>query len=343
MPIQGALSTCQPGYEGYLARETEALGLAVAGRGPGWIQSAVPANTPARGAALAEAAFAHQVLEAPVAVDGSGVNELAHALVDWFAESLQGERVSEAWPCWFAAAADAPGLTRRVTSVEAAFGALLKRKLGRIARLASARVPRVGPARGLFVWFSDFGAARASRTAFFCGPARMADDPAAPSRSYLKIEEAYGIVGADPGPGESVCDLGAAPGGWSYSAAKRGARVVALDNGPLKGGALGNPRIEHRMEDAFRFSPAPGAAYDWLFCDLVEDPRHVLRGIVAPWLKNRWCRRFVINLKFGRVDPIELLAELRAPQSPLDLAASFRIVHLFHDREEFTVVGLVPP
>jgi 23S rRNA (cytidine2498-2'-O)-methyltransferase len=137
-----------------------------------------------------------------------------------------------------------------------------------------------------------------------------------------------------------VCDLGAAPGGWSYSAAKRGARVVAIDNGPLKGGALDHPRIEHRREDAFKFSAAAAENYDWLFCDLVEEPHHVLRDLIEPWLENRWCRRFVINLKFGRVDPIALLGELRAPGSPLMRhAPAMQIRHLYHDREEFTVVG----
>ena len=51
-------------------------------------------------------------------------------------------------------------------------------------------------------------------------------------------------------------------------------------------------------------------------------------------------RRFVVNLKFGRVDPIALLEELRAPASPLlRHAAGLRILHLYHDREEFTLVG----
>src|SRR5207244_2667751 len=98
--------------------------------------------------------------------------------------------------------------------------------------------------------------------------------------------------GREPQPGEAVVDLGAAPGGWSYSAAKRGARVIAVDNGPLKGGALQHPAITHRMEDAFRFAPAAGETIDWLFCDLVEEPHHVVRDIVAPWLTRRWCRRF---------------------------------------------------
>ena len=143
-----------------------------------------------------------------------------------------------------------------------------------------------------------------------------------------------------PVPGETVCDLGAAPGGWSYSAAKRGARVVAVDNGPLKGGALGNPLIDHRRADAFGFSPGRDAAYDWLFCDMLEDPHRVLQSIAGPWLSGGWCRRFVVNLKFGRVDPIALLADLRAAGSPFTAHASdVRITHLYHDREEFTVTG----
>jgi 23S rRNA (cytidine2498-2'-O)-methyltransferase len=168
----------------------------------------------------------------------------------------------------------------------------------------------------------------------------MADDDAAPSRSYLKIEEAYIALGREPQPGETVVDLGAAPGGWSYSAAKRGARVIAIDNGPLKGGALDNPLIEHRLEDAFKFQPAAGEVFDWLFCDLVEEPHHVMQNLVTPWLANGWCRHFVVNLKFGHVDSIALLAELRAPGSAFVAhAGNFRIRHLYHDREEFTVVG----
>jgi 23S rRNA (cytidine2498-2'-O)-methyltransferase len=150
------------------------------------------------------------------------------------------------------------------------------------------------------------------------------------------------VLGVEPQPGETVVDLGAAPGGWSYSAARRGAQVLAVDNGPLKGGALGHPRIEHRREDAFGFRPVPGGTFDWLFCDLVEEPHHVLRNLVAPWLAQGWCRRFVVNLKFGRTDPLALLKELRAADSPfVRHAAAFRIRHLYHDREEFTVVGSV--
>ena len=63
---------------------------------------------------------------------------------------------------------------------------------------------------------------------------------------------------------------------------------------------------------------------------------------MEPWLAQAWCRRFVINLKFGRVDAVALLRELRAPDSPFSrYAPGTRIRHLYHDREELTLTGEV--
>jgi 23S rRNA (cytidine2498-2'-O)-methyltransferase len=335
------LLTCQSGFESLLARElTELHGLTVSSRGPGWAEVVSPADP---GALLRSTAFSHLTLIAPVEVKGESVNALASAVAEYFLTALRGERIEAAWPCWWAGPHELVGLGRRIGAVEAAFHVLLKKRLSRVARLAAAELPRAtGAVRGLFVWFTDFGRAFVAREAFVHGPRRMADDPLAPSRSYLKVEEAYVVLGREPQPGETVCDLGAAPGGWSYSAAKRGAQVVAVDNGPLKGGALDHPAIEHRREDAFRFGPPEGMAYDWLFCDLVEEPHHVLRDIIEPWLARRWCRRFVVNLKFGRVDAIGLLRELRSPLAPWRAhVPALRVHHLYHDREEFTLVGEV--
>ena len=274
-----------------------------------------------------------------------------------FFSSMRNERIEAAWPNVWMGPQELVGLGRRISAVENAFSELVKKKLSRVSRLAVADVPREfssASVRGLFVFFGDFGRAYVAREAVVHGQRRMADDPLAPSRSYLKVEEAYVVLGREPRPGETVCDLGAAPGGWSYSAAKRGAHVVAIDNGPLKGGAWNHPQIEHRREDAFAFTPewarneetkTPAiGAFDWLLCDLVEEPHHVLRNIVEPWLAGGWCRHFVINLKFGRVDAIALLRELRAADSPFVARARVaRIRHLFHDREELTVVGHVGP
>ena len=328
------LLTCQAGFEPLLARElTELHGATVAETGPGWARVA--------DAALPALAFAHLTLIDPVEIKGDSVNTLAARVADFFLGALRGERIEAAWPNVWLGPAEIVGLGRRLSAVEVAFGELLKKKLSRVAKLAHAAPPRgAGPARGLFVFFADFGRIFVAREAIVHGQRRMADDPLAPSRSYLKVEEAYVVLGREPHAEETVCDLGAAPGGWSYSAAKRGARVVAIDNGPLKGGALDHPLIEHRREDAFKFTPPSGGGFDWLFCDLVEEPHHVLRHIVEPWLSRGWCRHFVVNLKLGRVDPIALLRELRAPESTFSAHAPHaRIRHLYHDREEFTLVG----
>jgi len=334
------LFLCQHGYESLLERELMAVGLTVVEKGPGWARAEpIPGDTVR--SALADLAFPQLVMTAVREIKADSVNALAQQLAEYFFESLRGERLDAAWPCLFHMVPEVVGLGRRANAVEKAFGELLKKKISRVAKLAVFELPRgVGAARGLFVFFADFGRVFVSRDAWRGGQRRMADDDAAPSRSYLKVEEAYIVLGYEPQDGETVVDLGAAPGGWSYSAAKRGAQVIAVDNGPLKGGALNHPAITHRLEDAFKFQPPPGTVYDWLFCDLVEEPHHVLQNIVQPWLANGWCRRFVINFKFGHVDSLRLLEELRAKSSPFfNRAHNLRIRHLYHDREELTVVG----
>ena len=338
------LSLCPYGYESFLERELGEAGLVVVEKGPGWARADLVGDDPVR-QSLKDMAFPQLTLMTPRELKGESVNALAQQLADFLFESLRGERLEAEWPCVFQMVPEVVGLGRRASAVEKAFGELLKKKLSRVARLAVLDLPRgAGQARGLFVFFADFGRVFVSRDAWLGGQRRMADDESAPSRSYLKVEEAYIVLGREPQPEETVVDLGAAPGGWSYSAAKRGARVIAVDNGPLKGGALNHPLIEHRLEDAFKFQPAPGVVYDWLFCDLVEEPHHVMQNLVTPWLTNGWCRRFVVNLKFGHVDSLSLLAELRAKESPFSThAKKFHIRHMYHDREEFTVVGELNP
>jgi 23S rRNA (cytidine2498-2'-O)-methyltransferase len=331
---------CQSGFELLLEKELRVHGFSPAEMGEGWLHGGAADGS---GRTPPELCFAHAVLLDPVEITGDSVNALAGAIAEKFFESARTERFEGAWPLIFEAAGGLDGLGRRMSGVEKAFDELLKKKMGRVAKLATPEKPR-GPAkaRGLFVFFADFKRVFVARECVFGGQRRMADDEFAPSRSYLKIEEAYVLLGREPDVEETVADLGAAPGGWSYSAAKRRAHVVAVDNGPLKGGALGHALIDHRKEDAFRFEPGQGERFDWLFCDLVEEPHHVMRNLIEPWITRGWCRRFVVILKFGRVDPIALLQEITAPGSVLAThTTNLRIRHLYHDREEFTIVGEV--
>jgi len=328
---------CQPGFEPNLEKELRLHGLVATELGSGWLRVGQAAGR------VPELCFAQAVLLDPVEIAADTVNGLATKILDSFLSTAKTERFEGAWPLIVDMAAGLDGLGRRVDGVEKALGELLRKRMSRVAKLATSDKPRgVATLRGLFVFFADFGRAFVARECVFGGQRRMADDSLAPSRSYLKVEEAYIVLGREPVAGETVVDLGAAPGGWSYSAAKRGAKVIAIDNGPLKGGALDNPLIEHRREDAFRFQPAAGEVVDWLFCDLVEEPHHVMRNLIEPWIAQKWCRRFVVILKFGRVDPVALLREIAAPGSVLaERVSGLRIRHLYHDREEFTLVGEV--
>ncbi len=328
---------CQPGFEPNLEKELRLHGLVATELGSGWLRVAQA------GARLPELCFAQATLLDPVEINADTVNGLAGKILDYFLGSAKVERFEGAWPLIIEMAAGLDGLGRRMDGVEKALAELLRKRMSRVAKLATTDKPRgVVSVRGLFIFFADFGRLFVARECVFGGQRRMADDTLAPSRSYLKMEEAYIVLGREPVAGETVVDLGAAPGGWSYSAAKRGARVIAVDNGPLKGGALDHPSIEHRREDAFRFQPTAGERVDWLFCDLVEEPHHVMRNLIEPWITQGWCRWFVFNLKFGRVDPVALLREIAAPGSVLaERTTGLRIRHLYHDREEFTLVGEV--
>jgi 23S rRNA (cytidine2498-2'-O)-methyltransferase len=314
------LHVCQAGFEAFLAKE---LNAPHSGKGSGWVRS------PGRASC-----FSHYALENETDLSGAGAKPLAQALVDYFLQTSKGEVYDAPWPLVVEGSGE-EGASKRANSVSELFLELAKKRVSRVAKLAEPGRPGPGPRRGLFAYLTGLDRAVVSRQALFHGQRRMADDPRAPSRSYLKVEEAYAVLGEAPAPGQSVADLGAAPGGWSYSAAKRGADVIAVDNGPLKGGAAEHPGIEHRAEDAFTFRPGE---MDWLFCDMVENPDRVLE-LVSGWVGRGWCRRFVVNLKFGRLDPLPLLRRAESALAPR--CRTYMARHLFHDREELTLVGRV--
>src|SRR5581483_7598816 len=134
---------------------------------------AAPAST------LPHFAFPHLTLLAPIEVRGDSVNALASRIAEFFSGALRGERIDAAWPSVWLGPAELVGLGRRIGAVEAACAELLKKKLARVAKLATPELPRavnVGGVRGLFVFFADFGRAFVAREAFVHGPRRMADD-----------------------------------------------------------------------------------------------------------------------------------------------------------------------
>ena len=172
------------------------------------------------------------------------------------------------------------------------------------------------------------------------GVHRMRFDAKAPSRSYLKIEEVFERMGEAPAPGQRVVDLGAVPGGWSYAFLKRGCRVLAVDNGPLKLQDLGTAggSLTHLRENGIAFTPPPAwRPLDWMVSDMLIPPGQTL-GMFRKWMEHGWMRRFVFNVKLPQQQPYPVLKPIEAylhNQSGI----KFHIRQLYHDRREVTVFG----
>ncbi len=190
--------------------------------------------------------------------------------------------------------------------------------------------------QGKGVWFS-WAPCNELTSVVEGGRCRMRMDAAAPSRSYLKMEEALFRMEYEPQEEETVIDLGAAPGGWSFAFAKRGCRVTAIDNGPLKIQDACVRRIEHLHLDGLSFRLARHMPpVDWLVGDMLIPPGKAL-SVLRYWLGEHKCRNLVFNVKLPQQEPmpaLEPLLEYLEQEAP-----ELEVRQLYHDRREVTIFG----
>jgi 23S rRNA (cytidine2498-2'-O)-methyltransferase len=164
-----------------------------------------------------------------------------------------------------------------------------------------------------------------------CGP-----DKAAPSRAFAKLLEAEARMGRAVKPGETCVDLGAAPGSWTYVAAKRNARVIAVDRSPLADFLMQNPLVDFRSGDAFRFEPEHSMG--WLLCDVIAAPERSAE-LLLRWLKRRWCRRFVVTIKMKDETATDVLESLKRELPPL--CSELFLTRLCANKKEVCAFGSV--
>jgi 23S rRNA (cytidine2498-2'-O)-methyltransferase len=218
---------------------------------------------------------------------------------------------------------------RHVPAAEAAarWGELLVVQLGLVGRtslLVSAARPRALALGGfdLAPWPA--------------GIAPVAEDRAAPSRAYGKLEEAFAWMGAAPAPGQQCVDLGGAPGGWAWKALQRGARVVAVDRAKLAPPAADHPALEMVQGNAFTYEPSQPV--DWLLCDVICEPSRTVE-LVDRWMTRGWCRAVVATLKFKGASDYGMLAPARAHLA-VHGWRHLRLKHLFRHHNEVAITTL---
>ena len=225
--------------------------------------------------------------------------------------------------------------------------ALYDFKLHRRAALIAARLPHVAakplvfpagaPKAPLGSWTlldndTILASARCS-SPFPNGEVRFVEDRAGPpNRAYLKLWEAFTVIGRRPGPGDLCLDLGASPGGWTWVLQKLGTRVISVDKAALDPAIAGLPRIEIRRMSAFALDPESVGAVDWLLSDVICYPARLFT-LVERWLAAGRVGNFLCTIKFQGKTDMETAGRFAAiPGS--------RLMHLHHNKHELTWVRL---
>ncbi|ESP95256.1 MULTISPECIES: 23S rRNA (cytidine(2498)-2'-O)-methyltransferase RlmM [Pseudoalteromonas] len=180
---------------------------------------------------------------------------------------------------------------------------------------------------------------------FFMGIPRLKMPADGPSRSTLKLDEAFNVfltkeqAEERARPGMRGVDLGACPGGWTYQLVRRGMFVAAIDNGPMNDKLMDSGQVKHFREDGFKYRPEK-RNIDWLVCDMVEKPSKVTQ-LMIDWIVNGFAKELIFNLKLPmkkRFDSVyECLQLIDDELAHYNVGYKLQAKHLYHDREEVTV------
>lgn len=283
---------------------------------------------------FADLIFARQLIFAFGPVTGLSPGDRLRPLLEPVREGLG--KVSEAW------------LETADTNEAKALSGFVRKFSGHFQRALAAEGLLGGPELPrLHVFFLNSAAAYlgtsldGNSSPWPMGIPRLRFPRTAPSRSTLKLEEAFLMFLKDPDhdlrPGMTAVDLGAAPGGWTWQLVRRHCRTIAVDNGPLAPALLESGLVEHRRTDAFRFRP--GKPVDWLVCDIVEQPARCA-ALVADWIAGGLAPQAIFNLKlpmrkrYEEVLRCRGIMEERVARAGLGCRLSFK--QLYHDRAEVT-------
>lgn len=172
----------------------------------------------------------------------------------------------------------------------------------------------------------------AARTArpFAAGAPHFVEDHAGPpSRAYRKLYEALTLLGRRPAAGEQCVDFGAAPGAWTWTLARLGARCHAVDKAPIAAAVAALPEVSAEQGSAFAVDPG-ARPVDWLFSDVICYPERLLR-LCRRWLADSACRHYCLTIKLQGADDVAVLDPFwELPQA--------HIFHGHHNKHELTLL-----
>jgi 23S rRNA (cytidine2498-2'-O)-methyltransferase len=157
----------------------------------------------------------------------------------------------------------------------------------------------------------------------------MEDKVNPPNRAYLKLWEALFLLGKFPKSGDSVLDLGASPGGWTYVMQSLDATVTAVDKAPLEPKIAALPRVRYLQQSAFALDPNTlEQPYDWVLSDVACYPDRA-HALIMKWIASGHAKQMIFTIKLqGKIDMATLKQFQNIPNS--------RILNLFYNKHEAT-------
>jgi 23S rRNA (cytidine2498-2'-O)-methyltransferase len=145
-----------------------------------------------------------------------------------------------------------------------------------------------------------------------------------PSRAYLKLWEWFTRHQRLPHKNEICLDLGSSPGGWTWVLSELGCQTYSVDKAPLAPNLLAKKNVHCLKKDAFQVSPDELPKIDWLFSDIICEPKRLLE-IIHKWpVKN-----MVLTLKFKGQADFSVIQEFASIKNS-------HIEHLSHNKHELT-------
>jgi 23S rRNA (cytidine2498-2'-O)-methyltransferase len=183
-------------------------------------------------------------------------------------------------------------------------------------------------------WLSVARPIRPLVSPFPGGEVPLAVDKAAPSRAFAKLVEAELRLGRGVAAGETCVDLGASPGGWTWVAVQRNAKVIAVDRSPLRDDLMRDPRVTFVKGDAFAFRP--DRPVDWLLCDVIGAPERAIDTLIG-WLHRGDARGFVVTVKLAGPADHPKLDRLKRELPAL--CDDWALTHLCANKGEACVFG----
>lgn len=156
----------------------------------------------------------------------------------------------------------------------------------------------------------------------------------APSRAWLKTEEALRWTRANLQPGEVVLEIGSAPGGSVYNFLNRNLKVYGVDTGAMDPICLNSPLYTHlnltmqKVEAKILKDPI-----HWLALDINQKPAYALRELrrLIPLVKKD-LKGLFLTFKLTDADSIKRLdGNIRELQ---EFGLKVQGTQLFHNRNE---------